>query len=340
MTSPPPAGDPVFVSVVTPFYNTGEYLAECIESVLRQTHRRFEYILVDNQSTDHSLAIAESYAKKDARIRVLRTPRFLTQMQNMNFAVEQVDPRAAYCKTLFADDYLYPRCLEEMIAIGESDPRVGMIGAYYVRGSGLDGVGLDTTRAVFPGHYVCRRYFFDDVFPFGSQSTVMYRASVIRSRTPFFHDNLHPDSEAALRILRDHDFGFVHQALSFMRTQDGSLTQSARGFYPEALDRLINVKKYGRSFTTAAEYRTIDRAAERVFYRGLAKQWAADLIGARKPGFWEYQLEGLQAIDERIRPAALARHLVAGVLEGPFRLGAFVRMVRDFLTLKTLASRP
>ena len=52
------------VSVVTPFYNTRDYLAECIESVLRQTYTNWEYILVDNFSTDGSSEIAKHYADK------------------------------------------------------------------------------------------------------------------------------------------------------------------------------------------------------------------------------------------------------------------------------------
>ena len=42
------------VSVITPFYNTGQYIGECIESVLAQTYSHWEYILVNNQSTDSS----------------------------------------------------------------------------------------------------------------------------------------------------------------------------------------------------------------------------------------------------------------------------------------------
>ena len=59
---------PPLVSVVTPFYNSTQYLAECIESVLAQTHGEFEYILSDNCSTDGSTDIAESYARRDSRI--------------------------------------------------------------------------------------------------------------------------------------------------------------------------------------------------------------------------------------------------------------------------------
>ena len=61
--------DQPLVSVVTPFYNTADYLRECIESVLAQTYTRFEYILVDNQSTDGSAEIAAEYSKRDSRIR-------------------------------------------------------------------------------------------------------------------------------------------------------------------------------------------------------------------------------------------------------------------------------
>ena len=62
------AGPSPLVSVLTPFYNTAPYLAECIESVLAQTRGDFEYLLVDNCSTDGSDDIAAGYAARDPRI--------------------------------------------------------------------------------------------------------------------------------------------------------------------------------------------------------------------------------------------------------------------------------
>ena len=50
------------VSVVTPVYNGANYLAECIESALAQTHKNLEYLIVNNCSTDRSQDIAKGYA--------------------------------------------------------------------------------------------------------------------------------------------------------------------------------------------------------------------------------------------------------------------------------------
>ncbi len=69
-----PATRPL-VSVVTPFFNTAPYLAEYIESVLAQSYSQFEYILMDNCSTDGSSEIAATYASRDPRIRLIRCNR-------------------------------------------------------------------------------------------------------------------------------------------------------------------------------------------------------------------------------------------------------------------------
>ena len=66
-----------FVTILTPVYNGEKYLAECIESVLAQTYRNWEYIIVNNCSTDRSLEISERYAQNDPRIKVRTNTNFV-----------------------------------------------------------------------------------------------------------------------------------------------------------------------------------------------------------------------------------------------------------------------
>jgi len=62
----------VNISIVIPVYNAGEYLKNCLESILNQTLKYFELIAVDDGSTDDSLKILEKYALCDKRIKLLK----------------------------------------------------------------------------------------------------------------------------------------------------------------------------------------------------------------------------------------------------------------------------
>ena len=62
------------ISVIVPVYNCEAYITQCIESVLRQTFRDFELILVDDGSKDKSPEICERYALRDSRIKVIHKP--------------------------------------------------------------------------------------------------------------------------------------------------------------------------------------------------------------------------------------------------------------------------
>ena len=61
----------VDISVVVPVYNVEELLPRCIDSILNQTKKNIEIILVDDGATDGSGAVCDQYAKKDERIRVI-----------------------------------------------------------------------------------------------------------------------------------------------------------------------------------------------------------------------------------------------------------------------------
>src|SRR6266511_2705323 len=106
------------VSVVTPVYNGEKYLIECIESVLAQTYRNWEYIIVNNCSTDRSFDIAQSYAQRDARIRIHNNREFVAVIQNHNIAFRQISPQSRFCKIVHADDWLFPECIRPMVDFG------------------------------------------------------------------------------------------------------------------------------------------------------------------------------------------------------------------------------
>jgi glycosyltransferase involved in cell wall biosynthesis len=103
------------VTVLTPVYNGADFLAECIESVLKQTYDNFEYIIVNNCSTDRTLEIAQEYAARDSRIRVHNNEQFVAVIANHNIAFNLMSPKARYSKMVSGDDYLFPDCLERMV---------------------------------------------------------------------------------------------------------------------------------------------------------------------------------------------------------------------------------
>ncbi len=173
------------MSVITPFYNTEKYLGAAIESVLSQTYEDFEYLLVDNRSTDGSWAVAESYARKDSRIRVMENETFLDQDSNFSEGFKHISQDSRFAKLVLADDLILPRCLEEMVAVAEADPSVGIVSSYYVKGTTVMGSGWPFPKTVLSGRTVARLQLQQGFFFFGSPTTVLFRAEVVRRHDPF-----------------------------------------------------------------------------------------------------------------------------------------------------------
>ena len=99
------------ISVITPVYNKEKYVAKAIESVLSQSFKAFEYIIIDDGSTDRSPAIVDEYAKKDDRIKVIH------QKNQWIYASFNNGIRKAsgeYIYILNADDRLRKNALELM----------------------------------------------------------------------------------------------------------------------------------------------------------------------------------------------------------------------------------
>lgn len=102
------------VSIIVPVYNAEDYLAEAIESVLKQTCRDFELLLVDDRSTDNSLKICQGYRAKDDRIAVLENH---SEKHGPGPARNMGLDHAAgeYIYFMDADDWIEPDLLEQAL---------------------------------------------------------------------------------------------------------------------------------------------------------------------------------------------------------------------------------
>lgn len=121
----PTPHDPT-VTIWIPSYNHGRFLREALDSALAQTFDDFEVIVVDDGSTDDSLAVAESYAARHPeKVRVYTHPgrRNLGISATSNFAFRQ--SRGRYVSGLASDDVLLPEKLERQVAYLDANPELG-----------------------------------------------------------------------------------------------------------------------------------------------------------------------------------------------------------------------
>ena len=101
------------VSIITPNYNCEKFIVETIESVINQTYKKWEMIIVDDCSTDNSITIARNYEKKDDRIKVIKNERNMGAALSRNKAIEIA--KGEYIAFLDSDDVWLENKLETQI---------------------------------------------------------------------------------------------------------------------------------------------------------------------------------------------------------------------------------
>jgi glycosyltransferase involved in cell wall biosynthesis len=290
------------VCVVTPFCNVGDYLAECIESVLRQTYDNWEYILVNNRSTDKSAEIAEHYVKlHPERIRLVHNVDFLSQIQNYNRALSLISPKSKYCKFVQADDWLFPECLGLMVEAAERDPSIGVVGSYSLEGRDVAFGGLPYPSPVVDGKAVCRLFFLESRYLFGSPTQLLLRSDLVLKRTPFYDESYIPFEDAAVifQLLRRCNFGFVHQVLTFSRRDNSSVMKALMDLDCSIAFQVLMQRDFGHDFLTPEEYRAQLWWRERAYFQTLAD----GLLELRGKEFWKFHKSMLKRMGYSFRSA-------------------------------------
>jgi len=301
-----------FVTVLTPVYNGAKYLTECVESVLTQTYPHWEYVIVNNCSTDSTLDIANQFAERDRRVRVVTNAEFVDVIENHNIAFKWISPGSKYCKMVSADDWIYPECIGKMVTCAEANPSVAIVGSYAISAHGLSWAGLPVDRSVFEGREVCRLHLLGGPLVMGEPSSVLYRSDIVRAQNRFFTGPaLSADVDACYRTLQKHDYGFVHQILSFKRIHDEALSarQQKRGAF--FLDHLAFLVKHGPHFLTQEEYETEYEKLMNIFYQYLATAF----VNRYDDAYRQYFKDRLEAAGIPYRRGRVIRAVLGKIMD-------------------------
>jgi glycosyltransferase involved in cell wall biosynthesis len=134
------------VSIITPTFNHEAFISECIRSVLAQTYSDWEMIIIDDESTDDTFEIANSFARQDNRIKIIQQHHrgIFKLSETYNKALEISS--GEYIAILEGDDIWVPEKLDVQVEIGESDKNLVVIwGQAYAKSA-----DLTKTYGVFP----------------------------------------------------------------------------------------------------------------------------------------------------------------------------------------------
>ena len=253
----PVASPSPLVSVCVPTYNGARFLRQCLDSALAQSWRDLEILVVDDGSTDESLAIARDYGRRDDRVRVAVNPVNLGLVENWNRCVALA--RGSWIKFLFQDDYLEPTCLSRMLDAAKGDSALvaarreivfepGVSAA--VRRSYEPFTARASLRAFFgPGPRIGADEFAAHLVRrprlncIGEPTAMMLRRSAFERFGAYNRDfAVLADWELAARVAIHRGLAYVDETLAAFRVHAWSATQTrmaGRRFRVQVLDGLI-----------------------------------------------------------------------------------------------------
>lgn len=113
------------ISIGIPFYNAEKYLALSIQSVISQSYKNWKLILVDDGSTDNSLKIAQEFAARDSRIRVISDGENKKLPYRLNQLI--VESKGEFIARMDADDIMHPQRLEKQLQFLEKNKHYDLV---------------------------------------------------------------------------------------------------------------------------------------------------------------------------------------------------------------------
>lgn len=136
------------ISVLMPVFNVEPFVAQAVESILNQSYKNFEFIIVDDCSSDATLSICRHYAENDSRIKLFRNESNLGIAKTLNFALSNAGGK--YVVRMDGDDVSVPDRLERMKQYLDEHKEISLVGTSTIT---IDSDGNEVGRTPFPSDW-------------------------------------------------------------------------------------------------------------------------------------------------------------------------------------------
>lgn len=319
------------VHIVVPVYNGSEFLAECLDSIARQTYPNWRATIINNCSTDATPRIADEYAKADRRFDVVHFDQLVEQVANYNRALAHVSAKAKYAKLLEADNWITDDAIARLVEVMEREPTANVANSHAIFGKTVWCGGIDYTKRVLTGAEALRLLTQGHYF-FGVPGTLLYRTSALKQQKELFREGIcHNDVDLCLRLLATGPMAFVHRILAFVRLGNGGISEAIESHDHEAASAYVLIEKYGSLFFEGEELREQIDYWRQIYYRRLGR---AFISGRYRGDYAQFHKTLLGIEGMRVSRPLMAR---GALLEG---LNALLnpRAVSSFV-LRKLATR-
>ncbi|MFZ4121892.1 MAG: glycosyltransferase family 2 protein [Caulobacterales bacterium] len=257
------------VAICTPVYNGAKYLVETMDCVQAQDYPNLIHIVLDNASTDATPEIISRYSTARVPVITARNPELVPLADNWNFCLKMVPQDAKWFRILCADDLITPDATSKMVAVGESDPEIGLVGSGHRLGNEIQDLSWPKDKTVLDGNWAASAFFRGQFGFFAIQA--IYRRDFLTDAP--VHDrrlNVH-DIKAALAVMLQSKVGLAHETLGYTRIHEGTVTSDVIDKKQLHLAEWFAVlQELGPKAMPEAEFKELYRRFRRHYFRKLA----------------------------------------------------------------------
>ena len=261
------------ISVIVPVYRVEEYLERCVKSILSQTYKILEVILVDDGSPDQCPAICDACAEKDVRVKVIHQEnKGLSGARNAGIDAASGE----YLAFVDSDDYVSPHFIEELYQLlQDTDCAIGQCRFSYVKGDGLVEEG-DSAFCIYRGESLMEQLYGPEekATCFVVAWNKLYRAELFKETGIRYPEGrIHEDEATTYRLFHEaKKLAFLDRALYGYYTENGGSITSV--FSAKRLqwltaheERIAFFKKNGYEKLLPAAYRKLCDACITFYFR-------------------------------------------------------------------------